>query len=995
MARVNENTNYKPTVFWAWNGDMRDDVIKRSIAEFDEAGIGGLHLHARAGLTLEYMGKEWMRAYKTTIEECKARGMDIWIYDEQGWPSGFAGGKVNAFGEKYLLKFLCKSEKYDKSFESRLLVAYKKDARGYVRTKSIDSADLYVYYSIQEHYVDLLNPNVCKEFINCTHEEYKKLFQNEFGKTIKGVFTDEPQIHVSSKAWSVAIPAAFKERFNEDVLDKLYLLFESEGEAYEEFRYKYYSVVRDLFIRNYTKKLYEWCEENNLILTGHFAGEEGLCVQVASNTGVMPHYEFMHQPGIDHLGRRLNPVLLMKQIQSVANQFSKKRILSETFACTGNGVNFKDLAWIWNYQSAFGVNCPCMSISMYRLGGVRMRDYPVFLSSQQPWWKEFSAFNTFLTNTCEFEAEGEFKSDIMVLSAINGTLCEPIFSLKQRIISSAYRRLVESMVSLQLPFDIGDETLLSRHGEIKDGKLKLGKCSYSYLVLPQTSNITAKTLDLICEFVRAGGKVLCMSEYPQRLEGKETDEAAKRLRQCGVERIQQRKGIIEKYFRNMGYKRSVFATDAVGKLSEDLILTYKETHTGKNIVLMNPSADATKSVWLRVAEQGAFKKADVNSGERKNTESVNFANDTATFVTLQPKQCVRFSFYKGAQSEEAQEKSQATLDLEVKKVTLSDNALTLDKARYRLGEHPYSEEMPLVKAIDLIYKEAEDFGETTSLSLKYSFECIDVPLKISLAAETENAKAIFINGNEIECKTQSRFLDKDFWLYDISRKVRKGLNEIELRYEIKPLNLGFDLNSVHDSVRNKFSYPVAIESVYLTGDFSVKSASAVEKYPGFIRTAGGFKICKRVKASASSDITEQGNWFYPGNAVYETQFKVKKGEKISLHLEYDGTIAKIIVNGENAGTDFLAGEDTDITPYLKNGKNELQIKIFGSIRNLMGPHHHCKGEPEYTGVHTFTGEYGNGAVEDLSAEEMPDAVWNDSYAFIRLGLNKVKLIYKK
>ena len=129
--------------------------------------------------------------------------------------------------------------------------------------------------------------------------------------------------------------------------------------------------------------------------------------------------------------------------------------------------------------------------------------------------------------------------------------------------------------------------------------------------------------------------------------------------------------------------------------------------------------------------------------------------------------------------------------------------------------------------------------------------------------------------------------------------------------------------------------------------------------------------------------------------MYETQFKVKKGEKISLHLEYDGTIAKIIVNGENAGTDFLAGEDTDITPYLKNGKNELQIKIFGSIRNLMGPHHHGKGEPEYTGVHTFTGEYGNGAVEDLSAEEMPDAVWNDSYAFIRLGLNKVKLIYKK
>ena len=85
----------------------------------------------------------------------------------------------------------------------------------------------------------------------------------------------------------------------------------------------------------------------------------------------MPHYEYMTLPGIDSLGNRLNAPLLMKQVQSVAAQWERKRILSETFACTGNGVSFQELKKIWGYHLSFGINYPCMSISMTSLGGIR------------------------------------------------------------------------------------------------------------------------------------------------------------------------------------------------------------------------------------------------------------------------------------------------------------------------------------------------------------------------------------------------------------------------------------------------------------------------------------------------------------------------------------------------------------------------------------------------------------------------------------------------
>ena len=70
------NTNFKPTVFWAWNGDMSDEDIRREIGEFARSGIGGLHLHARAGLSVEYLGKEWIRAFETSVAECKKYGLD-------------------------------------------------------------------------------------------------------------------------------------------------------------------------------------------------------------------------------------------------------------------------------------------------------------------------------------------------------------------------------------------------------------------------------------------------------------------------------------------------------------------------------------------------------------------------------------------------------------------------------------------------------------------------------------------------------------------------------------------------------------------------------------------------------------------------------------------------------------------------------------------------------------------------------------------------------
>ena len=57
-------------------------------------GIGGFFMHARGGLKTQYMSEEWMYCIDACCDEAEKLGMNAWGYDENGWPSGFAGGKL-------------------------------------------------------------------------------------------------------------------------------------------------------------------------------------------------------------------------------------------------------------------------------------------------------------------------------------------------------------------------------------------------------------------------------------------------------------------------------------------------------------------------------------------------------------------------------------------------------------------------------------------------------------------------------------------------------------------------------------------------------------------------------------------------------------------------------------------------------------------------------------------------------------------------------------
>ena len=88
----NPPAEYRGAPFWAWNGDLRKEYLAEQIDVFEKMGLGGAHLHVRTGLSLPYLGEEHMDRVRFCTDKFKEKHMLSYLYDEDRWPSGAAGG---------------------------------------------------------------------------------------------------------------------------------------------------------------------------------------------------------------------------------------------------------------------------------------------------------------------------------------------------------------------------------------------------------------------------------------------------------------------------------------------------------------------------------------------------------------------------------------------------------------------------------------------------------------------------------------------------------------------------------------------------------------------------------------------------------------------------------------------------------------------------------------------------------------------------------------
>lgn len=254
--------------------------------------------------------------------------MEPWIYDEDRWPSGCAGGLVTKepqFRRKYLTLTL--NEAADSSEPPLAVFAARvngcslaPDYRRFDQLLPGETKLVFRVHTMQPQSVyngftdsDRLSLDATERFLDVTHRQYTARC-TEFS-SICGVFTDEPhrgmvfsdfsdpgEARRWSLPWTDDLPEAFEAAYGEPLLPRLPELFLLlRGKSVSKLKWQYMELLQTLFLTRFLQPIRRWAQENDLKTTGHFLHEDSLSAQAVPTGSMMRCYEYLDEPGIDNL----------------------------------------------------------------------------------------------------------------------------------------------------------------------------------------------------------------------------------------------------------------------------------------------------------------------------------------------------------------------------------------------------------------------------------------------------------------------------------------------------------------------------------------------------------------------------------------------------------------------------------------------------------------------------------------------------------------------
>ena len=953
---------YASLPFWSWNDKLEEDELRRQIRDMKEKGYGGFFMHARGGLLTEYLSDDWFSAVRTCMDEAEKCGLTAWAYDEDGWPSGFAGGKLLK-DERYYASFLryeVKDEFDPAAFATFLWDGKNEPVR--TLTPQKNGAKYHTIYRVYDKtYVDVMNASVTKEFVEITHGEYKRRLGKDFGTKMPGFFTDEPQYFRWATPWSDTFIEGFPKEYGYDARDHLLKLF-VVCPGSREFRFDYFRLCNRYYTEHFVKVIYDYLHSSGAKLTGHSVEEAGVIGQMWTCGGIMPFYEYEDIPGMDWLGRPIGNDISPKQVSSVAAQLGKEQCLTETFACCGWDVTPRDLKKLTEWQFAAGINVMCQHLMAYSIRGQRKKDYPASYSEHLAWYGEYKEYNDYFTRLGFALTRGEEVADVLLISPVHGGYLDfqretaDGFGIGE--IDAGYHKAVETLSNLQIGYHIGDEWLMEKYGSVRGNKLIVGKRAYSAVVLAKTDTVDKSTAKLLREFLAAGGKLLLLSGAPTRIEGRTADTS---FLKSNVTPEELRK--------NYG----VLAADESGNVPEGLRIMRRKTAYGNLWYLVNLSEKAY-TVTLKNAPC-KFVSVDLLTGKTAGADEKALAFSAGQSYLLIEGD---LPAEKPIAYENAQDLG-TTFAFREKPV----NELTLAYARLSYDGKTYGDLLPLEGLQDLLLK-SRYRGE---IYLKHEFTVDEIPASMRLIAENDNYLSVTVNGSPVSVNGDW-WLDRSFRSADILPLLKKGRNEIVFRREYFQRDYVYYVlyGGVSETLKNCLNYDTELNQIYLVGDFKVKANGAFRPAERNSKIFHGeFTIAPSEAALDLSRTVEEGYPFFAGTLKLQKTF-VSDGKPTRLLLSGRYATAKVRLNGTPVG-DTMFTDEVVLTSALKRGENLLEIDLVSGNRNLLGPHYNVDSECYFVCPSTFTAEG--------TWENGKSTVWRDDPSFVFFGLTSARLESEK
>ncbi|HUU11230.1 MAG TPA: glycosyl hydrolase [Phycisphaerae bacterium] len=989
----------RATTFWSWNDGLDPEEIRRQIREMARGGLGGHFMHARRGRATPYLGSEWMEAVRVAIDEGRHTGVTPWLYDEDGWPSGSSSGRVytgrEAFRQKHLVCEDIQSADWEPSESTVAVFVAKLDTRGrYVsfrrlqeprsacgKTPAIDEGFVHFAYRTGEN-VDVFNREATEEFLKQTYERYRETVGGEFGRAVPGIFTDEPQYAGTGRRvpWSPELAKFFRRACRYDLLDRLPELFFPVGH-YRKTRFDFYQTVTRLFLLAWTMPIYQWCDRHGLKFTGHLMGEDTLLAQIRHIGAAMPHYEYMHIPGIDHLGRGLGSPVLVKQAASVAAQLGRPRVLGEMFGGSGWNVSLDDLRFIAEWQFVLGVNLVCTHLAAYTLRGVRKRDWPPSLHYHQPWWSHYYLWNDYVAAVVSALTAGAPRTDVLVVHPIASAWAEysPLDTQPVETLDSRLRALVDFLLGIHADFHFGDELVLERAAHVTKGCVDVGACRYRAVVVPDATNLRMSTVRLLKRFRQSGGRIVFAGRVPNLVDGRPSDAVTTLARKCNRVNAASARG--RAALRRLLAPR-LQVLKAGGRDADSVLAQWRTDGQEHVFFFLNTDEAKTVPARLKLPVSGTPVVLDANSGECRLAKARLHGKSMTISHTFRPRESLLVAVVPPKTAADVPPPGNQTPKRRhvlagrwnVKRE--DPNALVLDVASWRTDSGEYSDPSPVLD----IQQELLRRGAQELIVLRFEFDCAIAELKgrrFDIVMEQPEACEMWYNGMRAPLADAGPYWDTAFRRIHVTPYVRPGPNVIEIK---RPWHVDARCRALLTGRESGWEVrtvvpDVELEAVYLVGDFGVAFPTGSRRAARGSRWGRGRpRLVDEPKRVTGTDLIRIGYPFFAGRLTLEREVTLKREPEAGAVLELprlNAITATVHVNGQEAGTVWRSPAPVPVDGLLVRGRNHVAVTLTTSLRNLLGPHHHEDGELYWVGPHSFTsgrGWPGRGAKRRGAAE---------------------------
>ena len=473
-------------------------------------------------------------------------GFHPWIYDEDKWPSGSAGGRTLKKNPEHNRQKALRLVETHVTGPCKMAVSIPQ-ARYVVAGRLLDNKriapdsliDLTVYngatdrkwscpegewllrgYVFEAFHdgINYLNKDTVRDFIDITHEEYARRFGSHFGTTIPGVFFDEimneagrsPGFHL----WVEGFEARFQKMKGYSLIPLLPALTHDIGPITPKVRCDYYDVYATLYEEAWFKQISEWCAQHNLMLTGHTLEEPSRYVTQGDYIRTLRNLQIPMTDNEDfrYTWPRKIGSWKPKQIASVAHLYGQPRAGAEALGGAGWSFTLDSARYGFNMLSAYGIDFFVPHLFHYAEDSpANMDDWPNCWFFRNPYWKYFKTLSDHTRRLSFMLSGGKPIIDVAVLY--------PQCNLWTGHGSGTTELTVDRLVSAQIDVDVIDPASLSR-AEIQDTAktghptLSVGSAQYRAIILPGIRCFSQKEADKIRKFFNAGGLVIVHDWWP-------------------------------------------------------------------------------------------------------------------------------------------------------------------------------------------------------------------------------------------------------------------------------------------------------------------------------------------------------------------------------------------------------------------------------------------------------------------------------------------------